>query len=42
MAVNSKSKLKEILADPRAAAIIEEFKPGFASDPRWDPSWGCV
>lgn len=40
MAVNSKSKLKEILADPRAAAIIEEFKPGFASDPQLGPVMG--
>ena len=30
MAINSKSKLKEILEDPRAVAIIEEYKPGFA------------
>jgi hypothetical protein len=40
MAVNSKSKLKEILADPRAAAIIEEYKPGFASDPQLGPVMG--
>jgi hypothetical protein len=40
MAINSKSKLKEILADPRAAAIIEEYKPGFASDPQLGPVMG--
>ena len=40
MAINSKSKLKEILADPRAVAIIEEFKPGFASDPQLGPVMG--
>ena len=40
MAINSKSKLKEILADPRAVAIIEEYKPGFASDPQLGPVMG--
>ncbi len=40
MAINSKSKLKEVLADPRAAAIIEEYKPGFASDPQLGPVMG--
>jgi hypothetical protein len=40
MAINSKSKLKEILEDPRAVAIIEEFKPGFASDPQLGPVKG--
>lgn len=40
MAVNSKSKLKEVLADPRAVAIIEEYKPGFASDPQLGPVMG--
>lgn len=40
MAINSKSKLREILADPRAIAIIEEYKPGFASDPQLGPVMG--
>jgi hypothetical protein len=40
MAINSKSKLKEILEDPRAVAIIEEYKPGFASDPQLGPVKG--
>lgn len=40
MAITSKSKLKEILADPRAVAIIEEYKPGFASDPQMGPVMG--
>ncbi len=40
MAINSRSKLKEILADPRAVAIIEEYKPGFASDPQMGPVMG--
>ena len=40
MAINSKSKLKEILADPRAVAIIEEYKPGFSSDPPLGPVMG--
>lgn len=29
MAITSNSKLREILADERAVAIIEEYKPGF-------------
>ena len=40
MAISSKSKLKEILADPRAVAIIEEYKPGFANDPQMGPVMG--
>lgn len=32
MAINSQSKLREILDDPRAVAIIEEYKPGFVTD----------
>jgi hypothetical protein len=40
MAINSKSKLKEILEDPRAVAIIEEYKPGFSSDPNLGPVKG--
>lgn len=40
MAINSKSKLREILADPRAVAIIEEYKPGFTSDPQLGPVMG--
>lgn len=40
MAVNSKSKLKEIIEDPRAVAIIEEYKPGFATNPQNGPVLG--
>ena len=40
MAINSKSKLKEILEDPRAVAIIEEYKPGFTSDSQLGPVMG--
>lgn len=40
MAINSKSKLREILADPRAVAIIEEYKPGFTNDPQLGPVMG--
>ena len=41
MAITSKSKLKEILADPRAVAIIEEYKPGFATNnPQLGPVMG--
>ena len=40
MAITSKSKLKEVLADPRAVAIIEEYKPGFSSDPQLGPVMG--
>jgi hypothetical protein len=40
MAINSKSKLKEILADPRAVAIIEEYKPGFTNNPQLGPVMG--
>ena len=40
MAINSKSKLKDILADPRAVAIIEEYKPGFATNPQNGPVLG--
>lgn len=40
MAFTSKSKLREVLADPRAAAIIEEYKPGFAENPALGPCMG--
>ena len=32
MAITSKSKLRDVLADPRAVAIIEEYKPGFVEN----------
>ncbi|NLA96075.1 MAG: hypothetical protein GX838_04435 [Clostridiaceae bacterium] len=32
MAITSKSKLRDILEDPRAVAIIEEYKPGFVEE----------
>ena len=37
---NSKSKLREILEDERACAIIEEYKPGFISSPDLGPVAG--
>ena len=40
MAINSRSKLREIMADERAVAIIEAYKPGFASDPGMGPCMG--
>lgn len=40
MAINSKSKLKEVLEDPRAAAIIEAQMPGFADNPLMGPCMG--
>lgn len=40
MAINSKSKLREILADPRAAAILDEIIPGVADNPALDPCAG--
>lgn len=40
MAFNSKSKLRDVLADPKAAAVIEEYKPGFADNPMMGPCMG--
>lgn len=40
MSINSKSKLREILEDPRAVAIIEEHKPGFTENPELTPVLG--
>jgi len=40
MAINSKSKLREVLDDPRAVEIIEDYKPGFSSDPQLGPVMG--
>ena len=40
MAVNSTSKLRDILEDERAVAIIEEYKPGFVSNPELGPVAG--
>ena len=37
MATSSKSTLAEILEDPRAVAIIEEYVPGFTSNPELGP-----
>lgn len=37
---SSKSKLREILEDERACAIIEEYKPGFISSPDLGPVAG--
>jgi len=38
MAISSKSKLSEILEDERAVAIIDEYIPGFISNPELGPS----
>ncbi|MBQ1396753.1 MAG: hypothetical protein IIY84_05535 [Eubacterium sp.] len=32
MAINSKSKLREVLEDPHAVAVIEQYFPGFVSE----------
>ena len=40
MAINSKSKLREILADERAAAILNEIIPGVAENPALGPCMG--
>lgn len=32
MAITSKSTLRDVLADPRAVAIIEEYVPGFVEE----------
>ena len=40
MAITSKSKLRDIIADERAVAIIDEYKPGFISSPDLGPVAG--
>jgi hypothetical protein len=40
MAINSKSKLRDILEDERAVAIIEEYKPGFTQSDQLGPVMG--
>ena len=40
MAINSSSKLREILEDERAVAIIDEYIPGFVSNPELGPVAG--
>ena len=40
MAISSKSKLSEILEDERAVAIIDEYIPGFVSNPELEPVKG--
>ena len=40
MAISSKSKLREILEDERAVAIIDEYNPGFVSNPALGPVAG--
>lgn len=32
MAITSKSTLRDVLADPRAVAVIEEYIPGFVEE----------
>ena len=40
MAISSKSKLRDILEDERAVAIIEAYKPGFTQNPSLGPVLG--
>lgn len=40
MAISSKSKLREILEDERAVAIIDEYIPGFVNNPELGPVAG--
>lgn len=40
MAITSKSKLREILADERAVAIVSEYIPDFVSNPELGPVAG--
>ena len=40
MAISSKSKLREIIADERAVAIINEYIPGFVDNPELGPCMG--
>ena len=40
MAISSKSKLREILEDERAVAIIDKYVPGFVSNPELGPVAG--
>lgn len=40
MAINSRSKLRDILEDPRAVAILEEYVPGFKDTPLMGPCMG--
>ena len=40
MAISSSSKLSEILEDERACAIIDEYVPGFVSNPELGPVKG--
>ena len=37
---SSKSTLKEVLEDPRAVAIIDEYVPGFTENPELGPVAG--
>ena len=40
MAISSKSKLREILADERALAILNEIIPGVSENPALGPCAG--
>ncbi len=40
MAISSKSKLSEVLEDERAVAIIDEYIPGFVTNPELGPVKG--
>ena len=40
MAITSKSTLAEVLEDERACAIIDEYIPGFISNPELGPVKG--
>ena len=40
MAINSKSKLRDVLKDERAVAIIDEYVPGFVDNLELGPVAG--
>ena len=40
MAINSKSKLRDVLEDERAVAIIEKYVPGLKENPMLGPCMG--
>ena len=40
MGISSKSKLRDVLEDERAVAIIDEYVPGFTSNPELGPVAG--
>ena len=40
MALNGKSKVKDLIANPEICAIIEEYLPGMSTDPRAKQGYG--